>query len=161
MRNIPQKGAQRVEKPLGIIKFALQAMITEEITFWASATRRTPKKSSKTRSAGSKTPTYTQIWMQAMTCEEITFWTSTSHRTMIIQSSETRSADPKTPQVHSNLDAGYDLRENRLLGMKVWSYLRRNIPQKHSQRVPKPSRYTQISATRYDLRGNRLLGIGV
>ena len=80
-RNTPKNVLRKSKKLPGTVKFALQAMICDEIVSWASTCRGTLKQSSKTCSAGRKTPSYSQ-----------------------------------------NRTINYDLRRNRLLGIKVSRY---------------------------------------
>ena len=51
---------RRPIKHPGTVKFALQAIICDDIVSWASTWRGTLKQSSKTCSAGRKTPSYSQ-----------------------------------------------------------------------------------------------------
>ena len=108
----PQKRTQRVEKPPGTAKTALQTMFCDIIVSWTSACRGTPKHSSKTYSVGRKTPRYSQnrvinydLPQNRLLGINVSKYTETVLENVLSVS--------KNPQVHSNS------RESYLLGMSV------------------------------------------
>ena len=111
-RNTPKNVLRRSKKLPGTVKFALQAMICDEIVSWASTWRGTLKQSSKTCSAGRKTPTYSQI-------RAINYDLRQNHLLGIKVSKyietvlENVLSVSKNSQVHSNSPGSY------LLGMNV------------------------------------------
>ena len=134
-------------------------MIYDEIVSWASTFRGTPKQSSKTYSAGRKTPRCSQyrgtnydLRQNCLLGMNVSRHTETVTKNVLSGS--------KNPQVQSKLS-------NRLwFGTKSapWHQrfeAHRNSPQKRTQWVEKPPRTVKTETTDYDLGRTRLLCISV